>query len=57
MLVIKLGRGNDFTAGLVSSGVCGRAVGERAWTLSWFVVEETWYLRGSECMVEGVQER
>ena len=57
MLVIKLGRDNDFTAGLVLSGVSGRAVGERAWALSWLAVEETWYLRGSECMVEGVQER
>ena len=56
-MVIKLGRDNDFTAGLVSSGVGGRAVGERAWALSWLAVEETWYLRGSECMVEGVQER
>ena len=57
MLVIKLGRDNDFTAGLVSSGVGGRDVGENAWALSWLAVEDTWYLRGSEFMAEGVLER
>ena len=57
MVVIKLGRDNEFTGGLVSSGVGGRAVGDRAWVLAWLAVEETWYFRGSECMLEGVCER
>ena len=40
MVVIKLGRDNEFTGGLVSLGVGGRAVGDRAWLLSWLAVEE-----------------